>query len=85
MPVISMFYGMIIMMFYRDHNPPHFHVDYQGMRAIFDFNGNLVKGKIPSKQIKIVQAWCMIHYDELCANWKLASEGGTIYSIEPLK
>ena len=85
MPVISMFYGMIIMMFYKDHNPPHFHVDYQGARAIFDFDGNLIKGKIPNKQIKIIQAWCTIHRDELCADWKLASEGDTIYSIEPLK
>ena len=85
MPVISMFYGMIIMMHYNDHNPPHFHVDYQGVRASFDFDGNILRGKIPSKQIKIIQAWCAIHRDELVANWKLASEGDTIYKIEPLK
>jgi len=41
MPYISMFFGIIIRMFYNEHNPPHFHAEYQGQRASFDIQGNL--------------------------------------------
>ena len=43
MPEISRFFGIIIRMFYDEHNPPHFHADYRGGRAVFDFNGNVLK------------------------------------------
>lgn len=42
MPTISVFFGIIIRMFYRDHNPPHFHAEYQGQNATFDFDGKLL-------------------------------------------
>ncbi|MFI3196890.1 MAG: DUF4160 domain-containing protein [Methylococcaceae bacterium] len=44
MPIISRFFGIIIRMFYDDHNPPHFHAEYQAKNALFDFNGNILKG-----------------------------------------
>lgn len=44
MPVLSMFYGIIIRMYFDDHNPPHFHAEYQGYKAQFDMDGNLLKG-----------------------------------------
>ena len=46
MPTISVFFGIIIRMFYRDHSPPHFHAEYQGQSATFDFDGNLLEGEI---------------------------------------
>lgn len=52
MPVISMFFGIIIRMFYDDQNPPHFHVEYQGRKALFDFQGNIIKGGIQSKRLQ---------------------------------
>lgn len=39
MPILSMFFGIIIRMCYDDHDPPHFHAEYQGMKAVFDFRG----------------------------------------------
>ena len=40
MPTISMFYGIIILMYNSgEHNPPHFHASYQGYNAVFDFEG----------------------------------------------
>lgn len=39
MPVLSMFYGIIIRMYFDDHNPPHFHAEYQGYKAQFDMDG----------------------------------------------
>ena len=46
MPEISRFYGIIISIFYDEHNPPHFHAEYQGQRGLFDFNGNILQGNM---------------------------------------
>lgn len=87
MPTISMFYGIIIRMYYapEEHNPPHFHAYFGEFRATFrlkDFE--ILEGKFPKKQKRLVQAWAELHNDELNANWKLAMSGESIYKIEPL-
>lgn len=85
MPTISMFYGILIRMYYDDHNPPHIHALYGDDEACYDFNGQVIDGKLPNKQDKLVVAWIEIHKDELEANWKLARDGEQIFKIEPLK
>ena len=85
MPTISMFYGILIRMYYNDHNPPHIHAIYGDDTACFDFDGELIEGDIPKKQRKLVEAWIAIHHEELAANWKLAENGEQIFKIEPLK
>lgn len=85
MPTISMFFGIIIRMFYADHMPPHFHAEYQGHKAIFDMDGVLIEGELPGKQSKIVEAWALIHHDELLANWDLARDNAELFKIEPLR
>ena len=85
MPTISMFYGIIISMFYNEHNPPHLHAEYQGYKAVFDFEGNLMKGTFPTKQTKLVVAWIEIHQDAIAANWELAQKKELLYKIDPLK
>ncbi len=87
MPIISMFYGIIIKMYFDDHYPPHFHAVYQDTEAVFSLDGNEIRGKLPRPQTNMVKAWCAIHHDELVANWKIAShqEAGQVYKIEPLK
>jgi hypothetical protein len=72
-------------MFYDDHNPPHFHARFSEFEAIFNFNGEVLRGDMPTGKKCIVAAWAEIHRDELAANWKLAKEGQTLYSIDPLK
>ncbi len=58
MPIISMFLGIIIQMFTRgEHNPPHFHASYQGHNAVFDLEGELLEGEMPSRQQKFIAAW----------------------------
>lgn len=52
MPYVSMFFGIIIRMFQNDHNPPHFHAQYQGQRARFDLEGNLLRGTMKSRTAK---------------------------------
>ena len=86
MPTISMFYGILIRMFYDDHNPPHIHALYNEYETVYDFDGNLIDGeKLPSKQHKLVLAWIEIHKEELTANWKLAQYGEAMFKIDPLK
>lgn len=85
MPTISMFYGILIRMYYDDHNPPHIHAIYNDTEAVYELNGTLIEGKLPNKQRKLVEAWISIHEDELQANWKLAQNGEQLFRIEPLK
>lgn len=85
MPEISRFFGIIIRMFYDDHNPPHFHVEFQGNKAVFDFQGNILKGSLNSKTgTKLVREWVDLHQMELEEDWQLAREGRGIKKIDPL-
>ncbi len=89
MPIISMFYGIIVSMYYNDnkqHKKPHIHVNYQDLEAVFDIqSGDVLDGKLPNNKLRLVQAWIELHRDELIANWSLAVSGQNIYSIDPLK
>lgn len=89
MPVISMFYGIVVMMYYMDtkrHNLPHIHVHYQGEDSVFIIpSGKLLEGKIPSNKRKLVEAWIEIHQNELMDDWKLAVTGKMPKKIKPLK
>ncbi|MBQ7279058.1 MAG: DUF4160 domain-containing protein [Clostridia bacterium] len=88
MPTISMFYGIIISMYWEktgQHHTPHFHARYGDSKAEVDFDGEIIAGSLPSKQASIVKAWTLIHQDELRANWELAMQDEMPYKIEPLK
>ncbi len=89
MPTISMFYGILVSMFFRDniqHHLPHIHVRYQGMKAAIAVeDGRVLDGQFPPRQLKMVQAWVEIHQDELYADWDLAVAGEEPYKIEPLR
>ncbi len=72
-------------MFYDEHNPPHFHADYQGNKAVFDFNGNVLKGDIKSKTArKLIREWVDLYAKELMENWNLARNDKKIKKISPL-
>lgn len=89
MAIISMFYGIIISMYYLDnrkHHTPHIHVKYQEQEAVIDIpDGNLLEGGIPSNKMKLVLAWIEIHKEDLMADWELAISGETVFKIDPLK
>ena len=87
MPTISMFYGIIIRMYFApgEHNPPHFHAYYNEYRASFSIDSfEIIDGKFPIKQKRLVQAWGELHADELKANWQLAMNEEPVYKINPL-
>lgn len=89
MPVISMFYGIVIRMYFfddRQHHLAHVHAEYAGRRAVFAIdNGEVLAGELPSGKARLVQAWIEIHRDELLAAWQLAVNGQEVFTIEPLK
>jgi hypothetical protein len=89
MAIISMFYGIIISLYYLDnkqHHLPHIHVKYQGEEAVVSIpEGLLLDGVIPKNKMKLVEAWIEIHKDELLADWELALQGENVFKIDPLK
>ena len=89
MPTISMFYGILILMFFRDnrrHALPHIHVRYQGEEASVSIqDGSVLDGMLPPKQLKMVQAWVEIHKEELFVDWELAVSGEEPFRIAPLQ
>lgn len=79
-----MFYGIVIRMYYTDHNPPHIHAYYNDSIATFDFNGNIIEGVMDKKQSKLIQAWILLHKEELLANWNIAQNSEKPFRIRPL-
>ena len=85
MPYVSFFVGIIIRMFHDEHNPPHFHAEYQGQRAVFDMDGNLMRGRMKSRTAKsLIKKWAKIHHHELVENWDRARRDEEIRTIDPL-
>lgn len=88
MPVLSMFFGIIIRM-YREvggrHNLPHIHAEFSGEEAVVALDGTVLEGSIPRNKMKLLPAWMEIHHDELEANWTLLSNGEQFFRIDPLQ
>jgi len=88
LPIISQFYGIVVFMYYNDmqkHHIPHIHVRYNEYKAVYDLDSNLLEGKMPIKQRKMIEAWIVIHLEELNTLWKLIQENQEYFKIEPLK
>ena len=85
MPIISVFHGITVRMFYSDHNPPHVHAYYQDKEALVDFEGNVMHGGLPARQAALVKAWVLLHDEELDNAWRLASINEPVGKIDPLR
>lgn len=88
MPVISQFYGIVIQMFFREndkHHMPHIHVTYNEFNASYDLSAYKLEGGLPTKQAKLVEAWIILHTEELNSLWNLMKNGKDYFRIEPLK
>ena len=71
MPTVSVFFGIMIRMYHRDHGKPHFHAIYQAYDAVFDIEtGELREGELPRAASRIVSEWSQRHRDELMENWR---------------
>jgi hypothetical protein len=89
MPTISMFYGIVIYMYFYDnkkHKLPHIHASYGDDDAIFCIeDGEILEGKLPKNKRKLVEAWIEIHKDDLVTDWRLAVSGQNPIPIKPLE
>ena len=83
-----MFYGIFIRMYFApgEHPPPHFHVYYGEYTATVDIRTcELIEGYLPSKQLKLVLAWAVLHQEELMNDWDLVMNGQEPLKIQPLQ
>jgi len=89
MPTISMFYGILVLMYFYDdkkHHCPHIHAEYGEYEASIAIeDGTILSGSLPSSKLKLVQAWIEIHREDLMVDWKLAVAGESVFKIEPLR
>ena len=86
MPRLSEFYGIVIYMYFADHNPPHFHAIYAEHEALIRIDdGAPIGGELPRTAARLVEQWRQLHHGELVANWDLAREPSALRSIEPLQ
>jgi hypothetical protein len=91
MPELSRFYGIVIAMFYQDHNPPHIHV-YGGNSKRPDWSiqleirdGSILDGEAPKLALKLVRDWLRLHREEVFDAWYLAVNGEKPFKIAPLR
>jgi hypothetical protein len=86
MPTISAFYGILIRMFFNDHEPPHFHARYGEFEATVDIGTlDVIHGQLPRRALNLVQEWAMIHREELLEDWRFCRENRAPTKIEPLR
>lgn len=85
MPEISRFLGIVITMYFNDHNPPHFHVRYESFRAILGIDPiELREGRLPPRVLGLVTEWAEMHQQELLENWLMLAVEGKFRRIAPL-
>ena len=85
MPEISRFYGIIIALYYNEHNPPHFHAYYNDDKAEISIETlEIIAGKLPTRVYKLVVEWAIDHKDELKRDWELLRNDNTPLPIQPL-
>jgi hypothetical protein len=85
-PIISVFFGIVIRMFYKEHEPAHFHADYQGQQGKFDLDGEPIVGNVESgTALRLIAEWARLHRAELLANWEKMRAGQPLDRIQPLE
>ena len=86
MPEISRFFGIIIKLYFGDHSPPHFHVEYGEYNAIVSIHTlTMIYGKLPPRVLGMVLEWAVMHQSELQELWERAVHEQPLYKIAPLE
>jgi len=85
MPQISNFFGIIIRMFYDEHNPPHFHAQYGDHKCCIDIRTlGVIEGYLPARVLGLVVEWAIQHKEELLVNWQHVEQKRPLCKIAPL-
>ena len=86
MPEISRFFGIVVQMYYADHDPPHFHVRYAGHKALIVIATlTVLRGYLPPRALGLVTEWAAKHRAELMEDWNLARAESQLNPIAPLE
>lgn len=86
MPEICRFFGIIIAMFYDDHNPPHFHARYGDEKVAVEIETlRILEGNLSPRALGLVIEWAAKHQEELLYNWELVKKNQSPHKIEPLR
>ncbi len=86
MPKISEFFGILILMYYNDHAPPHFHAQYAEYEALIRISPlGLLQGELPPRAFSLVMEWAQIHQDQLMEDWNYAANNKKLHKIPPLE
>jgi len=85
MPELSRFLGISILMYFDDHNPPHFHVRYNDYRALISISElKILDGHLPARILGLVIEWAELHKEELMQDWDMVKTTGEYVKIAPL-
>jgi len=86
MPEVSRFFGIVIRVFFNDHDPPHFHAVYGEYEALIEIESLIIyRGGLPRRALAMVLEWAAIHSEELRKDWELARSGRSLDPIAPLE
>ncbi len=86
MPRLSEFYGIVVYMYWKDHNPPHFHAIYGDDEALVKIaDGAMLAGSLPRTAARLVTEWTQLYHDDLMANWERAQVPGPLLPVQPLR
>ena len=86
MPEISRFFGIVMAMYFNDHEPPHFHARYAGHKALIAIETlNVLEGSLPPRVLGLAVEWAALHRQELLANWERARIQEPLNAIDPLE
>jgi hypothetical protein len=86
MPEISRFFGIVITMYYLDHEPPHFHVRYGEQRAVISIGTlTVLYGHLSPRVLGLVMEWAAMNQSKLTEDWELAKQNKPLFPIQPLE
>ncbi len=86
MPEVSRFFGIVVKMFYNDHEPPHFHALYSGQMALISIRDlKVLGGSLPPRALGLVIEWAVLHQEALMENWERARRKEPLVRIPPLE
>jgi len=86
MPEISRFFGIVVKMFFDDHNPPHFHAEYGDDTVLITIHSlSVLAGRLPPRAMGLVIEWATIHQQELIEDWRRAQAQQPLQKVDPLE
>ena len=85
MPEVTRFFGIVIRMYFNDHEPAHFHAEYGEFEALIEIETlATLGGALPRRAMALVLEWAAVHRGELRFDWERARSGNALRPIAPL-